>query len=303
MNTEQPDNLLLKTPKKDTVPVARLRSQFSRAVRVASGMPGFRQVRRRIKKYIDSEITFRLSQVAELQPYSESSEQDIFIVGHPKSGTTWFQQLVAGAVYGVDVEFAPFSLIRDLVPGHLQRYYKRYGTPTFFKSHDLPQQRQRRVIYLVRDGRDVMVSYYHHLTATTETETDFMDVVQSKVRLWPYKWHEHVEAWLANPFDAQMLMIKYEDLQRDPVKELNRFCRFAGYKRRDSFLQQVVTKSSFEKMRRKEATHGVSNPNWQGDSSFMRRGQVGSHKDEMSPEVLSRFLKDAEATLGKCGYL
>ena len=28
--------------------------------------------------------------------------EDIFIVGYPKSGNTWFQNLVVGAVYGMD---------------------------------------------------------------------------------------------------------------------------------------------------------------------------------------------------------
>jgi hypothetical protein len=56
--------------------------------------------------------------------------------------------------------------VQDLVPDvYYTKFYKRYFTPTFFKTHDLPKPQHRRVIYLVRDGRDAMVSYFHHIAA------------------------------------------------------------------------------------------------------------------------------------------
>src|SRR5687767_15231360 len=101
-----------------------------------------------------------------LQPIRETSAADVFICGYPRSGNTWFQNLLAGVVHGVDPEFAHDSLIQDLVPDvHYKRFYKRYGPHAYFKSHALPEPSYRRVVYLLRDGRDVMVSYHHFLTA------------------------------------------------------------------------------------------------------------------------------------------
>ena len=48
-----------------------------------------------------------------LQPISETSPADIFVCGYPRSGHTWFQNLLAGVVFGVDPEFAHDSLIQD----------------------------------------------------------------------------------------------------------------------------------------------------------------------------------------------
>jgi hypothetical protein len=74
--------------------------------------------------------------------------------------------MLAGLIFGIDVRFAPDSLVQDLIPDvYYKRFYRRHLTPTFFKTHDLPRPQSRRVIYLVRDGRDAMVSYFHHLTA------------------------------------------------------------------------------------------------------------------------------------------
>jgi len=109
-------------------------------------------------------------------------EEDIFIVGYPKSGHTWFRNLVASLIYGVDTENTPYPIIQALVPDvsttiPLPPYYRRYATPTFFKSHMPPQPGYRRVVYLLRDGRDVLVSYYHYLAAVKRLNTDFLGLI------------------------------------------------------------------------------------------------------------------------------
>jgi hypothetical protein len=198
---------------------------------------------------------------------------------------------------------APPALVQELVPDvHARPYYQRYGTPTFFKSHHLPRPEYRRVVYLLRDGRDVMVSYFHHLVALKGEGIDFSALVQSGQDLFPCKWHKHVEAWLANPYQAQMLVIKYEDLKAQTAHELQRFCQFANLERSAAFLREVAEGSAFEKMRDKEIKAGVGDPQWPKDKLFRRRGAVGSYKDEMSPEVLSAFLTESSRALHQCGY-
>jgi len=239
-----------------------------------------------------------------LTPISEHLDEDIFIVGYPKSGNTWFQNLVSGTVYGMNPLYAPDTLIQELVPDiHQKRFYKRFWTPMFFKSHLVPQPDYRRVIYLLRDGRDAMVSYYHFLTAIQGHEPDFENMVRSGEGLY-CKWHTHVDAWLANPYAADMLVIKYEDLKVDPVHELQRFCAFANVDRDISWLAQVAEATAFEKMQKKEKTGNYhrDNKQWPEDKLFNRRGIVGSYKDEMPPEILAIFLEDAQETLQRCGY-
>ena len=240
-----------------------------------------------------------------LIPISEHLENDVFIVGYPKSGNTWFQNLVSGVVYGMNPLYAPDTLIQELVPDiHQKRYYKRFWTPMFFKSHFLPQPDYKRVVYLLRDGRDAMVSYFHYLTARKGYEPDFAEMVKTGEGIF-CKWHTHVEAWLSNPFDAEILTIKYEDLKNDPVHELQRFCNFANVDRDISWLERVAENSAFEKIQEKEKTgrYYMEDPKWPKDKLFTRRGIVGSYKDEMPPEVLALFLQDAQDVLLRSGYL
>jgi hypothetical protein len=49
-------------------------------------------------------------------PIPEFLPEDIFIVGYPRSGNTWFENLVLSAVYGVDPRWMPNGLAQELVP-------------------------------------------------------------------------------------------------------------------------------------------------------------------------------------------
>jgi hypothetical protein len=175
----------------------------------------------------------------------------------------------------------------------------------FFKTHNLPKPEYKRVIYLVRDGRDVMVSYFHHLRAIMQEKIDFMAMVRDGQGLFPCKWHEHVQAWDANPYNAEQIVIKYEDLKQDTLTILTQVCDFAQVKRDQTFLQQVINKTEFVKLQAKEREGRMffANQAWPETQSFFRRGIVGSYKDEMPPDILEVFLKDASPLLTTLGYV
>ncbi|HZV33781.1 MAG TPA: sulfotransferase domain-containing protein [Verrucomicrobiae bacterium] len=230
--------------------------------------------------------------------------EDIFIVAYPKSGITWFQNLLCGVVYGVNPAMSPPHLVNDLVPDlHYGKYYRRYNTPMYFKSHDRPRAEFRRVVYLLRDGRDVMVSFKHYVEAVGGIPLDFLQFVTQEESLFPCKWHRHVEEWVRNPFGAEMLIIKYEDLLDQPVLEMERFCDFVKVPRDRGHITAMVEASRFDRLRKKEDRFGSHRPvEWPSDKHFFRRGIVGSHKDEMPPNVLEAFLSDAAETLRRHGY-
>lgn len=240
-----------------------------------------------------------------LTPITTHDPQDVFVVGYPKSGNTWYQNLVSGVMFGVNPLLAPDTLIQELAPDvHYKRYYKRFWTPMFFKSHRFPQEAYRRVIYLVRDGRDALVSYYHYRAAMTGVEPDFARMVATGEGIMG-RWHEHVEAWLANPYGAEMMLVRYEDLQQDTVTELERLCAFAGVERDRTWLEQVASAATFDKMRNKEKSgrYFREDPDWPEDKLFNRRGVVGSYKDEMPPDILALFMRDAGNAMARLGYV
>ncbi len=230
--------------------------------------------------------------------------EDIFIAGYPKSGNSWFQNLIAGLVFGILPDRGHPRLVLEVIPDVHQKnvLFRRYQTPSFFKTHHKPMPQYQNVVYLLRDGRDVMVSYWHFLQAIQNVKIDFATMVQTGEHLYPCKWQEHVETWMANPYNARMLVIKYEDLLCDPIPQLKRFCAFSGIEADTGFLEMISHSATFEKLQEKERRLWVPDSGWPKDKQFYRRGVEGSFRDEMPDDVLQAFLKEAGDTLKQQGY-
>ncbi|MBP0000096.1 MAG: sulfotransferase domain-containing protein [Cyanobacteria bacterium SID2] len=260
------------------------------------------------KQAISQKIDEKIRYYTETVPIQEYlPDRDVFIVGYPKSGNSWFQNLMAGLVYGVNPAQAPDTIVQDLVPDvHYKRYYRRYSTPMFFKSHFPPQPNYRKVVYLLRDGRDAMVSYYRFLQVLRKRRNesvDFLHMIKTGEGLFQNrKWHTHVEAWLDNPYQSEIIKIRYEDMLERPVEEMERLCQFLDFEASREVLEQVVAGASFQSLRRKEEQFGLNNPGWPKGEFFNRRGKSGAYKDEMPPEVLAAFMEEAGETLQKMGY-
>lgn len=233
---------------------------------------------------------------------NKTLEDDIFIAGYPKSGNTWVQNLIAGAVFGVNTSFLPDKLTQELVPDvHAKTYYKRFLDPTFFKTHELPQQHMKRVIHLVRDGRDVMASYFA-MNKAMGKKISMEDMIVSGKGIFPCKWQLHTDQWLQNPFKAEIILIKYEDLINDPYTELKKILAFAGLERPDEILRLSIQGNSFNEMQRKEKKFGWNNKEWNEEETFIRKGKIGNYKEEIPLELISYFENEAGNELKKLGY-
>jgi len=87
---------------------------------------------------------------------------DTFLVSYPKSGNTWARFLIANLLR--PQESVGFANIHDIIPGIdvvPHRDMLRVPRPRIIKSHQYFDPRYRRIIYIVRDPRDVALSEYH----------------------------------------------------------------------------------------------------------------------------------------------
>lgn len=261
--------------------------------------------------YVAGEWDARARSRLGLIPSSDVNTDDVFLVGYPGSGTTWLKILVAAIVYGVDLERTPYAVISDLIPNRSSKYYRRLARPMYFKGHYLPMLGLRRVVYLVRDGRDATLSNYHRFSLLPHRAMELRSLVQQGDPR-SGTWHDHVETWLANPYDAEMLIIRYEDLKGNGIHELRRLCHFLGVEREDDVLASVYDKASFATVSAKLAREiqvGEAPGPWKrspwrtGYDAFLRRGEVGDYRDEMPDNVTEEFMAQAAATLQRLGYL
>src|SRR5258708_8153953 len=81
---------------------------------------------------------------------------DIFLVSYPRSGNTWARFLLGNLIYQDDP--ITFSNLESRIPEiyfNRDRFLRELPRPRMLKSHECFQPHYPRVIYIVRDPRDV----------------------------------------------------------------------------------------------------------------------------------------------------
>lgn len=236
-------------------------------------------------------------------PISQRNFEDFYLVGFPKSGNTWLQHILASLVFSIDPQSLPDKLVQDLIPDlHARKFYKRFLDKSYFKGHILPSLRIKNVILIVRDGRDAMVSYFA-MMKTINPKISPSDMVKYKKGLTPCDWNTFYEKWSFNPYDANILQIKFEDLIEEPEREILKISKFLGLNKTKVEIEKIAIGTSFNQMKKKEKKYGWHNHTWSSKDSFIRKGKVGSYKAEFDKELLIEFTNKSEEMLNFFGYI
>jgi hypothetical protein len=224
---------------------------------------------------------------------------DTFIVSYPRSGNTWTRFLIANLSH--PDEPATFANIERLVPdseAQSSRYLKSIPRPRLIKSHQYFDHRFKKVIYIVRDPRDVALSYYDFQRKYRHIEdgyplsqyvNDFAGGHLSSAD-WG-TWGENVGSWLATRQDkAGFLLLRYEDMVVDTERELTKIAVFLGIEPNRSLLAQTVNLSSAERMRGLEKIQGsdwVTTKNKRSDIPFIRTASSGGWRNLLPPDAIA----------------
>lgn len=255
----------------------------------------------KIKKFITEYFSHRLMRKHNWHDLSRPRESDVVVAAFPKSGNTWMQCILAGIQYGVDASSAPDSLIQELVPDvHQRRVGRRHSNSVCFKSHSLPAPEYRKVIHLVRDPRAVVVSYLHYRNALG-ARMSFDDVIAEDHPIYR-NWPIHTNSWMQNPYKAEVLLVRYEDLIIKPLVEIKIISEFISRPLTEKRVAEVCEWTDFKALRARERTLGWDNANWPSDIPFLRRGTKDSWKTELSEEQIIFLSEKYEAVMAQAGY-
>jgi len=221
---------------------------------------------------------------------------DVFLVSYPKSGNTWIRFLLGNLIFP-DTP-ATFGNIRKLVPypeATPRRHFDRTPRPRIIKSHECFDPRYPKVIYVVRDPRDVVVSQYHFSRKIRVIADDLpMDTFVNRFltgEACPYgSWGENVLTWLTTrDGDLRFLLLRYEDMLADTAHELARVVAFLQLSVSPQQITQAVERSSADRMRRLERIQNDTRILFKGsrdDLSFVRTAVSGGwRKDLLLPNV------------------
>jgi hypothetical protein len=195
---------------------------------------------------------------------------DVFITSFPRSGNNWIRFLIGNLIWPED---APtFNNQQSRVPeiyANSDQAMRRLPRPRILRGHEAFEPRYPHVIYVVRDPRDVAVSKYHYNIATGRHSKgypieDFIPrFIAGEFESEWGTWAEHVVSWLSTRRDHPgFLLVRYEDMKREPMAEL---ARIASFLKRCSFqqidtspeqLERTIQLSTPERMRSLERQQG-----------------------------------------------
>lgn len=201
-----------------------------------------------------------------------------WVTSYPKSGNTWLRVMLAA--YRIDGPIEALDVLADHVPnfsvmlGEGRLLPTDSPTPLTVKTHFVPsrpvlqwyREAADKVVYVVRNPRDIIFSAARQLNIREEKKPDFARhfVANDGLSIWEESgwgtWPQHVREWteldqVRQYFPAMnVLVVRYEDMRADPGAELYKVLDFL--KLDDSVdsarVERAVRNSSLEKMREVE---------------------------------------------------
>ncbi|MGA1794830.1 MAG: sulfotransferase domain-containing protein [bacterium] len=235
---------------------------------------------------------------------------DVFVVCYPRSGNTWIRFLLGTIIFGVDITFDTMeSYVPDIyVNTHAQ--LERLARPRYLKSHEPYDRRYPKAIYLVRDPRDVAISYYYWMlkfNRISGTLQEFLDIFFDRSRL-PYgRWDDHVRGWERAATNAKdrVLFMRYEDLLANTPIMVHTITAFLGLPADSKRINDAIRENDFTSMKQKETAASSENELFKQtrkDIRFVRAGKQGQWEETLSPEQQERFFHEFGKVMETYGY-
>uniref|UniRef100_A0A182N2Z9 Sulfotransferase domain-containing protein n=1 Tax=Anopheles dirus TaxID=7168 RepID=A0A182N2Z9_9DIPT len=246
-------------------------------------------------------------------------EDDLWIVTAPKCGTTWTQEMVWLLDNDLDYRKASetnlihrsiFLEFCTLVPGFdkdtvsLVEQMKR---PRHIKSHLpmalLPKQLwtvRPRIVYCARNPKDMVTSFYHHyrhIQGYMGTREAFLDAILKDLVMFQPQIPHTLDFWSLRD-EPNVLFIHFEEMKRNMPEVLKRASQFLGKSYTTEQLKHLEKHLSFDVMSKNDSANNsllvdmmksLSVTNAHDNFRFMRKGQVGSHRQELSPEYIEQL--------------
>ncbi len=236
----------------------------------------------------------------------EDLPANIVVASHRRSGTHLAIDTIRSNIVGVNSSYLTLETLlprhKEHIPQDVFEDRRRSAERTVIKTHDFPAMslfpadgglhayvtelmRNSRIVYALRDGRDVMVSFFEY---RKKISADMQDVTFSAFLRSPYggyaspaaHWSAHVQSWLTA---ENVLPVYYEDMHADFESVVANLAEFLGLPRRAGLFDAVISRNAAAA----QASTAV----------LYRKGKVGDYVNYFSPEDRAFFEREAGAGL------
>jgi hypothetical protein len=234
--------------------------------------------------------------------------EDAFLAAYPRSGTTWLRFLLFEALTGRE---SAFGVVRDAVPSVGHQDGARAVLPSggrIVQTHERFCDRDRPVVYIVRDARSVVVSEYRwqkrsrFFSGSLDHFVD--DFLSGECNPWG-PWDAHVNYWQGSIAARRdrLLLIRYEDLRRATEECFSAILSFLGARVDETGLGEAVAHNSLEGMRAKQQRAREPRDGSVGArTTFVGTGSTEGWREILGPEHVAALEERFGPTLRSLGY-
>jgi hypothetical protein len=239
---------------------------------------------------------------------------DTFVVSYPRSGNTWTRFLIANLVHP-DKEVS-FANIEQLIPdtsSQSNRALKATPRPRIIKTHEYFDHRYPKTIYIVRDPRDVALSYYDFQRKYMQIDDAYPleqyvdDFVSGKlISIGWGTWGENVASWIYTRGKRNnFLLMRYEDMMKNTERELARISEFLDIPLEQQRLKRAIESSSADRMRvleKLQEDKWVATKNRRKDIPFVRVAKSGGWRTALPASCVQQIENAWGGLMTPLGY-
>ena len=222
---------------------------------------------------------------------------DVWMPSFPRAGSTWVRYILANiiALQEANGREIDFNDVRHWLPAFGSEFFTKnypyHSVPRIVKTHrrciPLLFSKPRHCVYLIRDPRSIMASYYRFVLQATRHsfKGTFSEFIRHPNYGLPAFLH-HYESW-AGQTD---ILLRYEDLKRDTTGTLLKLFNGLGWPISESVAAEAVERSSLSRMKKTEEWKGLPNASMYAKGfRAVNTGETGSWIDSFSEADLAYY--------------
>ena len=265
----------------------------------------------------------------------------VWLASYPKSGNTWLRVFLhnfllqpeaphninaltevsavecAAAFFGrQDTAFTQIDAQKSRPAVH-QRLTELHPGPVFVKTHnanlafhDVPlctPEVTAGAIYVVRDPRDVAVSYSAYLGMGLDEIITFMADPRAAIRGTELQVFEFLSSWSAHALSwvgaKNRLLVRYEDLLANPEAAFGRVARYLSTTVDAERLRRAIAFSDFSILAAQEQKQGYRAHGVAAQAPFFRAGRSGQWRDVLTSTQAQKITAAHGEVMRNFGYL